>query len=162
MPVWKDRARCVAELKGSFTGSFSNPKIREAGRAFLASLLVQLSDAQLRDLFVNARVKRRSSNPSADPDKDGPLARSNEWVKAFKLKRPRSSTALPAVGRAGEIRPPRPRRGIRRRHSVRRRLARRDRRVARAPARAGRRARHGGRRAGPADHSAVDRLRRSG
>jgi hypothetical protein len=87
VPMWKDRARCVAELKGSFTGSFSSPKIREAGRAFLASLLVQLSDAQLRDLFVNARVKRRSSNPSADPDKDAPLARVDEWVTAFKLKR---------------------------------------------------------------------------
>jgi hypothetical protein len=87
VPVWKDRARCVADLKGSFTGSFSNPRIREAGRAFLASLLVQLSDAQLRDLFVNARVKRRSRNPSADPDKDAPLARVDEWVTAFKLKR---------------------------------------------------------------------------
>lgn len=87
VPVWKDRARCLAELKGSFTGSLSNPKIREAGRAFLAGLLVQLTDAQLRDLFETARVKRRSSDPSSDPDKDGPPARVNEWVKAFKLKR---------------------------------------------------------------------------
>lgn len=87
VPVWKDPARCEAQLKGSFTGSLSNPKIREAGRAFLAGLLVQLTDAQLRDLFETARVKRRSSDPSSDPDKDGPPARVNEWVKAFKLKR---------------------------------------------------------------------------
>jgi hypothetical protein len=83
VPVWKDRAGCVAQLKGSFTGSFSNPKIHEAGRAFLASLLVQLTDAQLRDLFETARVRRRSS----DPGKDGPPGSVDEWVKTFKLKR---------------------------------------------------------------------------
>ena len=87
VPVWKDAAQCVAELSGSFTGSLSDPKISEAGRAFLAGLLVQLTDAQLRDLFESARVKRRSSEPSGDPDKDGPPARVDEWVKAFKLKR---------------------------------------------------------------------------
>ncbi len=87
VPVWKDRARCVAELSGSLTGSLSNPRISEAGRAFLAGLLVQLSDAQLRDLFETARVKRRSSDPSGDPDKDGPPAKVSEWVTAFKLKR---------------------------------------------------------------------------
>jgi hypothetical protein len=87
VPVWKDGGQCVAELKGSLTGSLSNPKIGEAGRAFLAGLLVQLSDVQLRDLFASARVKTRSSDPSGDPDKEGPLARVDEWVKAFKLKR---------------------------------------------------------------------------
>jgi hypothetical protein len=87
VPVWKDPARCVAELTGSFTGSFSSPTITEEGRAFLASLLVQLSDAQLRDLFVNARVKQRSSDPDAHAEKDAPLARVDEWVTAFKQKR---------------------------------------------------------------------------
>jgi hypothetical protein len=87
MPVWKDRGRCVARLKGSFTGSFSDPKISEAGRAFLAGLLVQLTDAQLRDLFEVARVKGRSNDPSSDPLKDGAPARVDEWVAAFKLKR---------------------------------------------------------------------------
>jgi hypothetical protein len=87
VPVWKDGARCVAQLKRSFTGSLSNPTIHEAGRAFLAGLLVQLSDAQLRDLFETARVKRRSSDPSHDPDEDAPNATVAEWVDAFKLKR---------------------------------------------------------------------------
>ena len=45
VPVWKDRARCVAELEHSFGGSLTNPTISEAGRAFLAGLLAQLSDA---------------------------------------------------------------------------------------------------------------------
>jgi hypothetical protein len=83
VPVWKDRTRCVAHLSRSFLGSISNPKISEAGRAFLAGLLVQLSDAQLRDLFEAARVNRRPS----DRHKDGPLASVDEWVTAFKLKR---------------------------------------------------------------------------
>jgi hypothetical protein len=87
VPVWKDRAQCVAELSGSLTGSLSDPKISEAGRAFLAGLLVQLTDAQLRDLFESARVKRRSSEPSGNADKDGPPATVGEWVTAFKLKR---------------------------------------------------------------------------
>ena len=87
VPVWKDPARCVARLKGSITGNFNDPTIHEAGRAFLAGLLVQLNDAQLRDLFETARVKRRSSDPSGDPDHDGPPGTVNEWVKAFKLKR---------------------------------------------------------------------------
>jgi hypothetical protein len=84
VPVWKDRTRCVAQLTGSFTGSFSNPTIGEAGRAFLAGLLVQLSDAQLRDLFETARVKRRSRDAGKE---DGPPARVEEWVTAFKAKR---------------------------------------------------------------------------
>lgn len=87
VPVWKDGPQCVAQLNGSLTGSLSSPKIGEAGRAFLAGLLVQLSDAQLRDLFASARVKRRSSDPSGDPDKDGPPASVDGWVSAFKLKR---------------------------------------------------------------------------
>jgi hypothetical protein len=87
VPVWKDSARCVAELSSSFTGSLGNPKISEAGRAFLAGLLVQLSDGQLRNLFESARVTRRSSDPSSDPAKDGPPGRVDAWVKAFKLKR---------------------------------------------------------------------------
>ena len=87
VPVWKDRAQCVAELEHSLGGSLTNPQISEAGRAILAGLLVQLSDAQLRDLFETARVKRRSSDPSSDPEKDGPPAKVDEWVTAFKLKR---------------------------------------------------------------------------
>jgi hypothetical protein len=77
----------VARLKGSFTGSLGNPKISEAGRAFLAGLLTQLSDAQLHDLFETARVKRRSADPSNDPDHDTPPASVDAWVTAFKQKR---------------------------------------------------------------------------
>ena len=85
VPVWKDPATCVARLDTAFNGTLKNPQISEAGRAFLASLLVQLTDAQLRDLFEVARVTRRSTDPGDNPD--GPRATVGEWVKAFKLKR---------------------------------------------------------------------------
>jgi hypothetical protein len=87
VPIWKDPAQCVARLKGSFSSTLSDPKISEAGRAFLAGLLVQLTDAQLRDLFETARVTRRPRDPSSDAGKDGPLAGVDEWVMAFKAKR---------------------------------------------------------------------------
>jgi hypothetical protein len=85
VPVWQDPAKCVARLSGSFTGTLVDPQITEAGRAFLAGLLVQLTDAQLRDLFEVARVTRRSADPSDNPD--GPRATVDEWVEVFKLKR---------------------------------------------------------------------------
>jgi len=73
----------VAELGRSFGGTLTNPRISEAGRAFLAGLLVQLSDAQLRDLFEAARVNLRPRGPG----EDSPPASIDEWVAAFKLKR---------------------------------------------------------------------------
>jgi hypothetical protein len=85
--VWKDQAKCVAELKGSFSGKLKNPTIGEPARAFLAGLLGQLSDAQLRDLFATARVQLRSTDPSSDPDKEPADATVAQWVKAFKNKR---------------------------------------------------------------------------
>jgi hypothetical protein len=74
--IWKDRDRCVGNLKKSATGTLDNPRISEAGRALLASLLVQLTDRQLRDLFDVGRVTRREPGTSID-----------DWVRAFKQKR---------------------------------------------------------------------------
>ena len=60
-----------------------DPQIGEAGRQFLANLLAQMTDQQLRDLFGVARVDRRSRKPnSAEPP-----ASVDEWVAAFKAKR---------------------------------------------------------------------------
>jgi hypothetical protein len=86
VPVWKDPATCVAQLETRpFPGKLRDPQISEAGRAFLAGLLVQLTDTQLRDLFEVARVTRRSTDPSDNPD--APPATVDEWVNVFKLKR---------------------------------------------------------------------------
>jgi hypothetical protein len=82
--IWKDPDACVADLKKSFTGSLSHPRISEAGRRFLADLLVQLSDQQINDLFEVARVERRRPKPGQDWPQPHPAA---DWALAFKKKR---------------------------------------------------------------------------
>ena len=74
--IWKDRDRCIGNLKASNTGTLVDPHIGEAGRAFLAALLVQLTDQQLRDLFDVGRVTRRQPHTNID-----------DWVRTFKHKR---------------------------------------------------------------------------
>ena len=83
-PIWRDDpAACVGHLGKSKTGTMGDPKISEAGRQFLADLLLQLRDPQLRDLFEVARVDLRSRKPNSDE----PPASVDEWVAAFKHKR---------------------------------------------------------------------------
>jgi len=69
-PVWKDAEVCVARISKSVTGTLENPRISEAGRLFLADLLMQLSDRQLQDLFEVAGVDRTA-----------------QWVDVFNRKR---------------------------------------------------------------------------
>jgi hypothetical protein len=76
VPVWKGDKGCVAHLSKSFSGTLKDPVIGEGGRQFLAGLLAQLTDSQLRDLFEVARFTRR------DPD-----ATVDDWVRVFKEKR---------------------------------------------------------------------------
>jgi hypothetical protein len=80
-PVWRDPAACIAHLSRSQTGTLGDPRISEEGRAFLAGLLEQLSDAQLRDLFEVSRVDRRR------PDASTPAATVDQWMAAFEHKR---------------------------------------------------------------------------
>ena len=68
---------CVAQLSKSFTGSLEHPKISESGRKFLAGLLAQLTDQQLRDLVRGRRV-----SPSAIRS-----VTVDDWVRVFKQKR---------------------------------------------------------------------------
>jgi hypothetical protein len=82
--VWKGRDGCVANIPKSATGTLDNPVIGEAGRAFLASLLVELTDAQLRDLFEVARFNLRPRAPNTDEKQPATVA---EWVDAFTRKR---------------------------------------------------------------------------
>jgi hypothetical protein len=81
--VWKDPAQCIAYLPKSATGSLEHPRISEEGRRFLADLLVQLTDAQLHDLFTVARFPQRS-----DPTPGVSDAQTiDQWVDVFKQKR---------------------------------------------------------------------------
>ena len=79
-PIWRDPAKCVGYLPKSLTGTLEHPPITEAGRAFLANLLAQLSDVQIRDLFEVSRVEQRAGAGERRPSVD-------EWVRVFKNKR---------------------------------------------------------------------------
>lgn len=78
--VWLDSRQCIGNLPRSFTGTLENPKISEGGRRFLADLLVQLSDRQLRDLFEISHAAERMSEGTRPASVD-------LWVDAFKQKR---------------------------------------------------------------------------
>ncbi len=82
-PIWRDKASCTGHLGKSSTGTLGDPKISEAGRAFLAGLLDQLSDMQIHDLFEIGHVEWRSRRPGSKE----PPASVDEWVRAFKEKR---------------------------------------------------------------------------
>jgi len=84
-PVWRNPKTCVGHMSKSSSGTLGDPTIREAGRAFLADLLVQLTDDQLTKLFEVARVDARSRDSHADSTLPGATAA--EWVGAFKHKR---------------------------------------------------------------------------
>jgi len=75
-PVWKDPDACIGNLEKSVGGTFGNPRIGEAGRAFLAALLSQLTDRQIEDLFTVARVDRYSTDTTP-----------GDWAGAFEQKR---------------------------------------------------------------------------
>jgi hypothetical protein len=75
-PIWRNAHACIGHLSGTHSGTLEDPHISEAGRQFLANLLVQLSDAQVRDLFEVAQVERRT-----------PSARVEDWVAVFDRKR---------------------------------------------------------------------------
>jgi hypothetical protein len=82
--LWKLDQGCVANLPRSYSGTLNNPVISEDGRAFLAKLIMQLSDKQLQDLFTVARVQLRPRWP--DNGRSG-FPAIQEWVDAFKAKR---------------------------------------------------------------------------
>lgn len=82
-PVWKNAAHCIGHLSKSMTGTLENPRISEAGRQFLAALLLQLTDSQLRDLFEVAGVDRRGVGAHEGPAHVG----IDGWIQTFKEKR---------------------------------------------------------------------------
>ena len=80
-PIWEGARGCRAHLPKSITGTLEDPEISEGGRRFLASLLEQLSDRQLSDLFTVARFPTR-----ADAAGDARGGSVGPWVDAFKAK----------------------------------------------------------------------------
>jgi hypothetical protein len=80
-PIWEDDPGCVANISKSYTGTLHDPVIGEAGRRFLADLLVQLSDQQIQDLVRGAQFERRVN------EDDRPKPTLDDWVRTFKKKR---------------------------------------------------------------------------
>jgi hypothetical protein len=77
--VWEDRNSCRLSMKDlPYGGStFTPTRVSERGRTFLGTLLHELTDAQLTDLFTWARFdKPRSSLMETRPVSD--------WVRVFK------------------------------------------------------------------------------
>jgi len=98
--VWLGTDGCTGNVKKPFLGTLYQPQISEGGRSFLASLLNQLTDSQIRDLFETARVSLRSGpqerEVSAVTNVDG-------WVSVFKRKREEvSARRCPAEPAAGK------------------------------------------------------------
>ena len=81
-PVWASADRCVGYLPQSWSGTLHDPTITEEGRSFLASLLTQLTDKQMHDLFEVARFPLRTYD---DPEKGG-QGSVDAWVGALKDK----------------------------------------------------------------------------
>jgi len=84
-PIWKaTTGPCVGNLPKSFTGTLDDPVISEEGRRFLAGLLTQLADSQIRDLFDVSRVTLRVRTPG---DARSGFPTVDEWAEAFAQKR---------------------------------------------------------------------------
>jgi hypothetical protein len=83
--IWKDAKQCVGEMPRSFTGSLEDPKISEAGRAFLAAQLTKLSDRQIRDIFTVSKVVKRGEEIEVDGKKRPVTV--DDWARVFKRKR---------------------------------------------------------------------------
>ena len=81
-PIWSDRDRCTTDMSTlPYGGStFAPAAIGEAGRRHLSSLLEQLTEAQLTDLFGSARFDQPTG---LLPSRGGSIAK---WVEAFRAK----------------------------------------------------------------------------
>jgi hypothetical protein len=81
-PIWSDRRACVVSMETLPSGgaTFAPVVITEGGRRLLASLLGQLSDRQLTDLFTGARFdKLKTFFPSRTDT-------ITDWVRVFKVR----------------------------------------------------------------------------
>lgn len=85
LEMWEGPDSCRTHLGGNITfHTLKDPVITEAGRRFLAGLLGQLSDQQIRDMFTVARIDRRGWHSPKDTDRNGTI---EQWVEAFKAHR---------------------------------------------------------------------------
>lgn len=81
-PIWGDRDTCLATMQSlPYEGAtFESVQVTEAGRRHLASLLGQLTERQIENLFEGARFHEKKSLLTAHAR---PVS---DWVGAFKNK----------------------------------------------------------------------------
>lgn len=81
-PIWGNRETCLATMESlPYDGATFKPvQVTEAGRRHLASLLGQLRDDQIEELFKGARFDKKKSFLTA---RAKPVS---EWVSVFKTK----------------------------------------------------------------------------
>ncbi len=79
--IWEDRAACKVSMTDLpyGGGTFGPTRVSERGRRFLARLLEQITDAQLTDLFADARFDK----PRRLLQETNPIP---SWVRAFKTR----------------------------------------------------------------------------
>lgn len=84
LPVWDDVATC--RVHWSTRAAPADPVVSEAGRALLAARLAALTDEQIRNLFVVARIESLDEHHAFD---GGPprLVTADDWAAAFKRRR---------------------------------------------------------------------------
>lgn len=89
-PVWADPKTCRVSMKTlPFGGAtFPDRQISDEGRLLLLSLLEQLSDNQIRDLFIASRITRVDAVDAESRSADA-------WLAAFKDKVRQLRTAGP-------------------------------------------------------------------
>ena len=80
-PVFRDKAQCIGELDASVWGDLQHPRIREAGRRFLAARLALLSERQIHDMFAAARVEKRGESLQENGVKRPVTA--SDWARVF-------------------------------------------------------------------------------
>lgn len=86
VPMWDDPATCRAKLGAKLREpTLKDPVVTEAGRRFLADLLAQLTDEQIRDMFEAATIDQRGWRTPGDEEKNNGTI--DQWVDAFKKRR---------------------------------------------------------------------------
>jgi hypothetical protein len=94
-PIWVDARACRVSMKSlPFGGAtFADAQISEEGRGLLLSLLQQLSDDQIRDLFTTSRATRYDALSAEARSADA-------WLAAFrdKIRQLREGGPCPAAG----------------------------------------------------------------
>ena len=92
-PIWRNWAGaksggCIAHLIAYDTiepATLKQEPITEAGRKFLGELLHQLSDGQLRQLVVYARLSERQPVPNVNEEMWMSIAKMQPWSAPFKF-----------------------------------------------------------------------------